>query len=70
MLYVVMVDVNQEPPDQVAEPPATVLYVPPGLDHAVCQKGKCQRGVAGDYCGQDSDCLSNQCVFALLVGNT
>ena len=64
MLYVVMVDVNQEPPDQVAEPPATVLYVPPGLDHAVCQKGKCQRGVAGDYC------LSNQCVFALLVGNT
>ena len=31
--------------------------IPDGLDHAVCRKGKCQRGVCMDYCGQNSDCL-------------
>ena len=30
---------------------------PDGLDHPVCRKGKCQRGVCMDYCGQKSDCL-------------
>jgi len=32
--------------------------IPDGLNHAVCRKGKCQRGVCRDYCGVDSDCLS------------
>ena len=32
--------------------------IPDGLSHAVCRKGKCQRGVCRDYCGQDSDCIS------------
>jgi len=36
--------------------------VPDGLEHPVCRQGKCQRGVYKDYCGQDSDCLSNNCV--------
>ena len=36
--------------------------IPTGLTHAVCRQGKCQRGVYKDYCGQDSDCLSNNCV--------
>ena len=36
MLFVVMVNVNREPPDRVVEPPATVV-LPPDLDHAVCR---------------------------------
>ena len=53
MLFVVMVNVNREPPDRVAESPATVL--------CLCRQGKCQRGAYHDYCGQDSDCISGYC---------
>ena len=62
MLFVVRVDVNREPPRRVAESTVTVLIKPTGLDHPVCRQGKCQRGVYKDYCGKDSDCLSNNCV--------
>ena len=59
---VVMVNVNREPPDRFAESLATVLShkdcKPQRLQHPVCRQGKCQHGVKGDYCGNDSDCIS------------